>query len=363
MADGNKDQEKTEEATSKRREETREKGQVAKSRDLASIAVLGSCLVYFYFGGSAIASQLMDLMKAYFRLSGQLSLSVDNIQSVLLDFAFKTFLLLIPFLLVALLSGFFANILQVGFLFSTEAIAPKFSKIDPIEGFQRLFSLRSFVELLKSILKIAIIGFVAYLTIQSESDTIVPLMDYNVPDILAYIGRVSFKILYTTCWVLVVLAVLDYIYQKWEYEKSIKMSKQEIKEENKQSEGDPLIKGRIKRLQREMARKRMMSAVPKADVVITNPTHLAIAIRYDPETMNAPLVVAKGADFLAQKIKEIARNHAVPVIENKPVAQVLYKMVAVEQSIPENLYTVIAEILAQVYSLKQKRMSPQWQTR
>jgi len=363
MADESKDQEKTEEATSKRREETREKGQVAKSRDLASIAVLGSCLIYFYFGGPAMTNQLMDLMRTYFRLSGELSLSVDNIQSVMMDFALKTFLMLIPFLLVALLSGFFANIFQVGFLFSTESIAPKFSKIDPIEGFQRLFSLRSFVELIKSIFKIAIVGFVAYLTVQSESDTIVPLMDYNVRDILVYMGNVSFKILYTTCWVLVVLAILDFLYQKWEYEKSIKMSKQEIKEENKQMEGDPLIKGRIKRLQREMARKRMMAAVPKADVVITNPTHLAVAIRYDPGSMNAPVVVAKGADFLAQKIREIARKHDVPIIENKPVAQVLYKMVAVEKSIPENLYRVVAEILAQVYSFKQKRMSPQWQTR
>lgn len=354
MAEENKDQEKTEEATPKRREETREKGNVAKSRDLASIAVLGACLVYLYFGASTMASQLMDLMKVYFRKSGQMAVSMDNVHVLLLDFALKTFLLLIPFLLVALLSGLIINILQVGFTFSAEAITPKFSKVDPIQGFQRLFSLRSLVEFLKNILKVAIVGTVAYQTVKGESNTIVPLMDYNVQDILAYIGQVSFKILYTTCWVLVILAILDFLYQKWEHEKSMKMSKQEIKEESKQLDGDPLIKGRIKRLQREMARKRMMAAVPKADVVITNPTHLAIAIRYEPETMNAPVVIAKGADFLAQKIKEIARNNHVPLIENKPVAQVLYKMVAIEQSIPENLYRVVAEILAQVYALKHK---------
>jgi len=356
MADESKDQERTEEATPKRREETREKGQVAKSRELASVAVLGSCLIYFYFGASAMANQLMDLMRAYFQKSGQLSISVDNLQIIIMDFAFKTFLLLIPFLVVALIAGFLANILQVGFLFSTEAIAPKFSKIDPLKGFQRLFSLQSLVELVKSISKIAIVGSVAYLTVRGESNSLVPLMDYNIQEILAYIGRVSFKILITTCWVLVVMAIMDYLYQKWEYEKSMRMSKQEIKEENKQTEGDPLIKGRIRRLQREMARKRMMAAIPKADVVITNPTHLAVAIRYEPQTMNAPMVVAKGADFLAEKIKEIARKNGVPVIENKPVAQVLYKKVPVEQSVPENLYRVIAEILAQVYSLKQKRM-------
>ena len=357
MADENKDQEKTEEATPKRREETREKGQVAKSRDLTSVAVLGACLVYFYFGGLAMANQLMGLMKTYFLKAGQTTISVDNIQYIMMDFAYKTFLLLIPFLLVALLSGFIINVLQIGLTFSAEAVAPKFSKIDPLKGFQRLFSLQSFVELVKNIFKIAIVGIVAYLTIRGESGTIIPLMDFNARDILIYIGRVSFKILYTTCWVLVVLGVLDYVYQKWEHEKSIKMSKQEIKEENKQMEGDPLIKGRIKRLQREMARKRMMAAVPKADVVITNPTHLAIAIRYEPGTMNAPRVVAKGADFLAEKIKEIARNNNVPMIENKPVAQVLYKMVAVEQSIPENLYRAVAEILANVYSIKQKKVN------
>jgi len=356
MAEENNDQEKTEQATPKRREEAREKGQVAKSRELASVAVLGACLLYFYFGASSMITQIMDLMKMYFRKSGQLSISTVNIQPLMFDLLFQIFIIVIPLLLVALFAGFIVNILQVGFVVSSEALTPKFSKIDPIKGFKRLFSMQSFVELIKSILKIAIVGMVAYLTIKSESEMIFPLMDHNIPDIFAYIGKVSFKILYTTCWVLIVLAVLDYAYQKWEHEKSIKMAKQEIKEENKQSEGDPLIKGRIKRLQREMSRKRMMAAVPKADVVITNPTHFAIAIRYESETMRAPVVIAKGADFLAEKIKEIAANNGVPIVENKPVAQVLYKMVDVEQAIPENLYKAVAEILAHVYSLKQKRI-------
>lgn len=356
MAEENKDQEKTEQATPKRRQDAREKGQVAKSRELASVAVLGACLIYFYFGASAMANRMMDLMKLYFRQSGQLSISIDSLRFFLFDLAFQISTLLIPFLLVAFIAGFVVNILQVGFLFSSEAITPKFSKIDPIKGLQRLISLRSLVEFFKAILKIAIVGIVAYLTIKDESRMIVPLIDLNTTDIISYIGKVSFKILYTTCLILVILAILDYAYQKWEHERSLKMSKQEIKEENKQTEGDPLIKGRIKRLQREIARKRMMAAVPKADVVITNPTHFAVAIRYEPETMNAPRVIAKGAGFIAEKIKEIARNSGVPIVENKAVAQVLYKMVTVEQTIPENLYKAIAEILAYVYSLKQKRI-------
>ena len=350
------DQEKTEQATSKRRQDAREKGQVAKSRELASVAVLGACLVYFYFGASAIATRLMELMRTSFRKSGQMTISTDTIQPLLIDLLFQTFALLAPFLLVAIIAGLMINILQVGFLFSSEAITPKFSKIDPIKGLQRLFSLRSLVELVKSLLKMAIIGFVAYLTISDESPKLPPLMDLGVSDILRYMGEVSFKIMCSTCFVLVILAVLDYGYQKWEHEKSLKMSLKEIKEENRQTEGDPLIKGRIKRLQREMAKKRMMVAVPKADVVITNPTHLAVAIRYEPETMNAPVVIAKGADFLAEKIKELARNSGVPVVENKLVAQVLYKMTPVEQAVPENLYKAIAEILAHIYSLKQKGM-------
>ena len=356
MAEDNKDQEKTEQATSKRRQDAREKGQVAKSRELASVAVLGACLLYFYFDASVMANRLMAIMRMSFRKSGQITITIDTIQSLLLDLVFQIFILLGPFLLIVLLAGFVANILQVGFFFSSEAITPKYSKIDPIQGFQRLFSLRSLVEFLKVILKMAIVGTIAYLTIKGEFDMIPPLMELNVNDILGFIGKVSFKILYTTCWVLVILAILDYAYQRWEHERSLKMSKQEIKEENRQTDGDPLIKGRIKRLQREIARKRMMAAVPKADVVITNPTHLAVAIRYQPETMNAPCVIAKGAGFIAERIKEIARNSGVPVIENKAVAQVLYKIVAVEQTIPISLYKAIAEILAYVYSLKQKRI-------
>jgi flagellar biosynthetic protein FlhB len=329
---------------------------VAKSRELASVAVLGSCLLFFHYGAASMASRLMDIMRASFRNAGQMTISIDTVQPLLLDLVYKTSLLLAPFLLLVLIAGLAANLLQVGFLFSVEAIMPKFSKIDPLQGFQRLFSLRSLVELLKVLLKMTIVGVVAYLTIKGEFKMIPPLIELSVIDILGFIGKVSFKILSATCLVLVLLAILDYIYQRWEHERSLKMSKQEIKEESKQTEGDPLIKGRIKRLQREIARKRMMAAVPKADVVITNPTHLAVAIRYQPEAMNAPCVVAKGAGLIAEKIREIARHSGIPIVENKPVAQVLYKMVAVEQAIPINLYKAIAEILAYVYSLKQKRL-------
>ncbi|MFH1081230.1 MAG: flagellar biosynthesis protein FlhB [Pseudomonadota bacterium] len=352
MAEENKDQERTEEATPKKREKAREEGRVAKSRELASVAVLGASLLYFYFGASGLITRITDMMKAHFIRAGSMTLTIDSIQPFAVDMVFQTFVILAPFLVMIIVASLAANLLQVGFTFSAKSIAPKFSKIDPLKGFKRMFSLQSLAELVKSILKIAIITIVAWLTVRSEIASTLPLMAHEVGDIMIYISKVSFRILSMTCWVLVALAMMDYAYQKWEHERSLKMTKQEIRDENKQTEGDPLIKGRIRRLQRETARKRMMAAVPKADVVITNPQHLAVALSYAPEKMNAPIVVAKGADFLAAKIREIAADHHVPVIENKPVAQLLYRMVQVDHAIPEALYKAVAEILALVYSLR-----------
>lgn len=352
MADEKKEQERTEEATPRRREEVREKGQVAKSRELASVAVLGASLVYFYFGASGLMTRIMDMMKAHFIRAGSLTLTIDTLPSFVIEMALQSSAILAPFLIMVVVAGLAANLLQVGFMFSPKSIAPKFSKIDPLKGFERMFSLRSLSELVKSVLKIIIIAMVAWLTVRSEIASTLPLMDQDANAILIYISRVSFKILAMTCWVLLALAVLDYVYQKWEFERSIKMTKQEIRDENKQTEGDPLIKSRIRRLQREAARKRMMAAVPKADVVITNPQHLAVALHYAPEKMNAPVVVAKGADFMAAKIREIAASHRIPIIENKPLAHLLYRLVQLDQAIPETLYKAVAEILALVYSMK-----------
>ena len=352
MAEENKDQERTEEPTPKKREKSREEGQVAKSRELASVAVLGVSLIYFYFASSVLITRIMDMMKSHFARAGSTTLTIDSIQALAIDMILQTVAILAPFLILLIIASLAANLLQVGFMFSPKAIAPKLSKIDPIKGFKRMFSLRSVTELVKSVLKIVIIAMVAWLTVRSEIDSTLPLMDQEVGEILVYISRVSFRILAMTCWVLVALAILDYVYQRWEFERNLKMTKQEVRDENKQTEGDPLIKGRIRRLQREMARKRMMAAVPKADVIITNPEHLAVALQYSPESMSAPVVVAKGAGFIAEKIREIAVNHHIPLIENKPVAQLLYKIGQVNQTIPEAMYKAVAEILAQVYALR-----------
>ncbi len=354
MADNEKGQEKNEQATAKRREEAREKGQVAKSREVASVAVLLSCLIYFYFNAGGLLQKIMAMMSALFRGCGQVNINLDNAPSFLTGLMLKTSLLLLPLLGLICVVALVANVIQVGFFYSPKALEPKFSKLNPLTGFNNLFSLRSAVEMIKNIIKTGVVGFVAYTVLSKELSNCLPLAERSVWEIMVYLGRVSFKILLTTCWVLILLAILDYLYQRWEYEKSLRMSRQEIKEEFKNTEGDPSIKARIKRLQREMARKRMMAAVPTADVVITNPTHLAVALKYDQEKKSAPQVVAKGAGFIAEKIREAARENLVPLIEDKPLAQVLYKMVKIDDLIPESLYRTVAEILAYVYSLRQK---------
>ena len=346
------DQEKTEQASQKRIEESREKGQVAKSRELSSVAILIACLIYFWFGAPAMVKDLLGMMRKIFSAAGTMTLSVNTIQPFMMGVLYDMFLVVMPVMLVVTLAALISNLLQTGFLASPEALAPKFSKIDPFKGLKRMFSMQSLMELIKNILKMAIIGVAAWLTIRGELANIPQLMYQGVAAIMAYVGKVSFKIIISTCWVLVVLAILDFLYQKWEHAKSIRMTKQEVKEENKQLEGDPFVKARIRRIQRDIARKRMMAAVPKADVVITNPTHIAVAVRYDQENMQAPVVVAKGADNIALKIKEIAKKHGVPVVENKPVARLLFTLTDIDEAIPENMYRVIAEILAYVYRLK-----------
>jgi len=352
MAEQNKDQEKTEQATPKKREETRKKGQVAKSRDATSVAVLLACLVFFWFGSSAMVEKMMALARWLFTQSAQFNVNCNNIQILSIGLIYKTFAILSPLFLAAFSMALLANYLQVGFVLSSESVQPKLSKIDPIKGFQKLFSIRSLVELAKNIFKISLVGFVAYVIVRREIENFIPLMDQSVWVILVYIGSVAFKIILVVCLALIILAALDYIYQRWEFEKDLKMTKQEVKDESRQMEGDPLVKARIKRLQRDMARKRMMASVPEADVVITNPTHLAVALRYDQAGMFAPKVVAKGAGFIAENIKDIARKNNVPIVNNKPLARVLYKNVDVDEMIPANLYKAVAEVLAFVYRMK-----------
>ncbi|MBW2169003.1 MAG: flagellar biosynthesis protein FlhB [Deltaproteobacteria bacterium] len=348
-------QEKTEPATPKRRQEAREKGQVAQSREISSTLVLLSGLGFFALSGSWMFLNLSEFMGGIFQNINSLRFDGSSVYPFLLEVLQRVFMILMPLMLLVLIAGIAANLLQVGFLFTGKPLVPKLSKLNPINGIKKLFSLRSLVELVKSVFKLLFVGGIAFLLLKGELETIPSLMQMGVGDILSFIGRVAFKIRFYTCLALIILAALDYAYQRWQHEKDLKMTKQEVKDELKQREGDPIVKAMIKIVEGEMSQRRMREMIPEADVVITNPTNLAIALKYTAEGMMAPRVIAKGAGFIAERIKEIAREKGIPIIENKPLAQTLFKVVGIGDFIPVNLYRAVAEILAYVYRLKGMR--------
>ena len=349
----NSGQEKTEKATSKKRQDARKKGQVAQSREISSAMILMVSLGFFYFAGGWLFWRMSELITGIYQNIETLRIyDIAGAKVFATNVIYGLLAVLIPFLIPVAIAGLVANILQVGFQINKEAIEPKFSKLNPITGMKRLVSLKSMVELSKSILKILFIGSIAYLLVKSDMRAFPNLIHQEVGQILIFIARVSLKICFFVCLALIVLAALDFIYQRWQHEEDMKMTKQEVKDEQKQTQGDPKVKARIRGMQLEMARRRMMEAVPEADVVITNPTHLAIALKFNAEEMIAPLVLAKGAGHVAQRIKEIASEHQIPFVEDKPLAQALYKIVEIGDYIPAELYRAVAEVLAYVYRLK-----------
>jgi flagellar biosynthetic protein FlhB len=346
-------QERTEKATAKRREEARRKGQVAQSREIPSVLILMTAMGVFYFAGSWMFWNIAEVIGGVFEQLDTLRFeAVSDVSAFSVEIFKKAFLILIAFFLPVLIAGMAGNIGQIGLEFHGESMRPKLSKLNPISGIKKIVSLKALVELVKSIFKVLVVGGVAYGVIRTETVKFPGLMQQEVGDILIFIGRLSFKVFFFVCLALIILAVLDYVYQRWQYEEDLKMTKQQVKDERKQQEGDPKVKSRIRKVQLEMASRRMMEAVPEADVVITNPIHLAVALQFDAARMVAPVVVAKGAGHLAERIKEIAGNHQVPIIEDKPLAQALHKMVEIGEYIPVELYRTVAEVLAYVYRLK-----------
>ncbi len=346
-------QEKTEKATGKKLSEARKKGQVAQSKEISSVMIMMTALGIFYFGGSWMFWHLSGLITGVYQNIGSLRLTtISDASAFSLEIGYQLATVLLPVLIPIAIAGLIANILQVGFQMNTEAMKPKFSKLNPISGMKRFVSLKSLVETGKSILKIIFIGGIAYLLVKSDIQEFPILIQQEVGQILVFIARVSLKVLFFVCLAMIVLAVIDYIYQRWQHAQDLKMTKQEVKDEQKQTYGDPKVKARIRSVQLEMARRRMMEAVPEADVVITNPTHLAIALKFDAREMMAPRVLAKGAGHIAQRIREIAIEHQIPIVEEKPLARALFKMVEIGEYIPAELYRAVAEVLAYIYRLK-----------
>jgi flagellar biosynthetic protein FlhB len=345
-------QERTEPASSRKRSKAREKGQVAKSREVNTAFMVGGAFLIFFFCGHQWVVDSLECMRKGLMLPQAWTISSGG-GDLLGQWIHQVMKLLLPFVLVLPLIGVVSNIVQVGFLAAPNVLAPQWNRINPIEGAKRSFSVRGLAELVKSIITISAIGVITYMTVRPEIAHISSLADSTLGAALGYLCTVTFWLVLRVWIFMVILAALDYMVQRWQYEKDLRMTKYEVKEELKETEGDPRTRARIRSLQRDLARRRMMEEVPKADVVITNPTHLAVALRYERAGSRAPLVVAKGAEWLAEKIREIARDHEVPVIENRDLAGFLYHHVKVGQEIPVELYQAVAQILAYVYRLKE----------
>jgi flagellar biosynthetic protein FlhB len=347
------DQEKTEEATQTRRDEYRKRGQVAQTKELASCLFLLASVGAIYGLGRFFLLELSEIFHYAFGADMvQLVRSGEILEAGKVAGA-KMFMLIAPVLAISLLISLASTVLQVGFLQVEDAFSPDLNKINPLNGFKRLFSLKQVAELVKAFLKFLFIGGILYLVMKTEVLKIPMALQWNVSQTISYLGGTTARILGSIGIAMAVLAAADYFFQRWELEKEMRMSKQEIKEEAKSREGDPLIKSRIRKVQREMANRRMMEKVPKADVIITNPTHIAVALKYS-ENLPAPQLIAKGGDLIAEKIKEIAKENNIPIIENKPLARTIFKTMKIGQVIPKELFVAVAEVLAYVYKLRRK---------
>ncbi|WP_025209904.1 flagellar biosynthesis protein FlhB [Hippea sp. KM1] len=348
------DEDKTEPATPKRRQEAREEGKVAKSVELNSAFLLLAAVIFFYFNASNFSEKITDMLAYFFNLSSYFEINPDSIGFIIKSINKQLLSILLPFFIVMAIIAFLINVVQVGFHITPKVLEIKFDKINPINGFKNMFSLRSFGELVKSILKASVMGYILWIFIKHNINNWTSLSDTNQITVFLFMLKSMFSIVVYLLIFIVFVAVLDYLFQRYTFEKSIMMTKQEVKDEYKQMEGDPKIKQKIRSMQMEIARKRMMEEVKKADVVITNPTHYAVALKYDAASMNAPKVVAKGINLIAKKIKEIAEENDVPIVEKPELARALYEKVKLDAEIPEELYQAVAEILAYVFKLKQQ---------
>lgn len=346
--------EKTEPASPKKRQESRQKGQVAKSMELPAAFILFFTFLSFMIFGGYMKEHLMQLFRSVFYDYLLWDLTIENVTVLLKTLFVQSMLLMIPIFLVTMVVAVFSNYLQIGFLFTGDPLMMKFSKLNPIEGAKKIFSMRTLVDFGKSVLKMSMIGYVVYSSLWGEKSHLLDLASLPLENVFLFTASVTLKLGIKIGLVLIVLAIFDYMFQKYEFEKSIRMSKQDIKDEYKKTEGDPLIKGKIREKQRRMALQRMMQEVPKADVIITNPTHFAVAIKYDAKNMQAPTVIAKGTDYMALKIKQIAKEHSIITMENKPLARALYAEVEIGDAIPAEMFQAVAEVLAYVYKMKGK---------
>jgi flagellar biosynthetic protein FlhB len=345
---------KTEQPTQRKLRKAREKGQVARSREVPSAAVLLGVLVVLYYGGQSFFHTFQNEMyyQLNFIMPRKFDFSMTYLKSTVYGITVHMSYILGPVLLSVLAVSVFSNIIQGGLAFSTHGLKWKPEKLNPKEGLKKIFSKNGLAQVAKSIIVVTVVSIITYKALKNNLALYPRMVLMDVKHLLYWIVSICYDVLFRIAIVMVIVAFGDYAFQKYRFKEQMKMSKKEIRDEYKETEGDPTTKGRIRRIQREMARKRMMADVPNADVVITNPTHYAVALSYKMDSMAAPKVLAKGVGFLAQKIKELARENDIPLVENKPLAQTLYKSVEIGGYIPAHLYRAVAEILAYIYKAK-----------
>ena len=352
--------EKTEEATPKKLEDARKEGQVAKSKEIAVGFTLFAMFVLLKLWVGTLGNQFLNLFKVAYNqiptLASRMAAgdTVWYFLTLFRNIVIRLLLYMAPFLLVSVAVGFVAEVAQVKWKPTAKPLQPKLSKFNPINGVKKIFSVQTLAEFLKSVLKIVVIGYIAYSTLRDKFSSILILLDMPITQGIGLMGNIILDLGVKISAFYLVIAFADYAFQRWKFKEDMKMTKQEVKDEYKQFEGDPQIKGQIKQRMMQASRRRMMQDIPKADVVITNPTHFAVAVKYDPDTYDAPIVVAKGADYVAGKIKEIAKENHVEIVENKPLARMLYYNVEIGQMIPPELYYAVADILAYVYKIQGK---------
>ncbi len=352
--------EKTEPATTKKLDDARKEGNVAKSKDIVSAVALLTSFVVLKVTIGNIGTGLMGIYTlAYNRIAlfanpGSDEINYNSVVSIAKDMAIEGFKLVIPIFALMFIIAFVGDLVQVKWKITAKPLQPKASKINPLKGFKRIFSMQSLVNFAKSLALVTIISFMVFQTIKTKRGVLFNLYEISLPEALGVIGNLVFSIAIKICAVYLIVGVADFTYQKIKFKNDMMMTKQEVKDEFKDAEGDPKIKGQIKQRMRQASMRRMMQDLPNADVVITNPTHFAVALKYESGKNEAPVVLAKGEDYLAQKIKEKARENNIEIVENKPLARALYANVDVGQEIPEELYQAVAEVLAYVYGLKNK---------
>lgn len=351
---------KTEKATPKKLEDARKEGRVAKSTDLNNGFMLLALFIILKFFGSFMSEHFEKSFVKFYEKTPSYSMEIFNVSKAMIlgrEMVLDIVIISLPVMLAGFFIALFTNIAQVGWKATGKPLKPKLERINPLSGMKRLFSKDKLVDLMKEVLKIVAISVISYNVLKDKWKFILNLYDFEFMQAISNTIEIVLDVGIRISVVFVIIGFFDFAYQKWKYLRDLKMTKQEVKDEYKQTEGDPQVKGRIRQKMRETSRKRMMQELPKADVIITNPTHFAVAIKYDKEVAEAPIVIAKGADFVAKKMKEAAAEHKIEIVENKPLARLLYHNVEIGDEIPPELYQMVAEVLAFVYSVKNKMIS------